>query len=168
MLACGGTSLIASGCTITSETVWNDSSADSATGGGISTFFPVPAYQSTVKLPPNAGGSSFRGRGVPDVAGVADPNTGYFTLVDGTWGVVGGTSAVAPMWAALIALLNEELGKPVGYLHPVLYTTALFDKAMNDITEGNNGSYYATPSWDACTGLGSPNGQLILSALKSK
>jgi kumamolisin len=100
VLACGGTSLIASNDTIASETVWNDSPADSATGGGISSFFPVPAYQSAVKLPPDAGGSSFRGCGVPDVAGVADPNTGYFTLVDGSWGVVGGTSSVAPMWLA--------------------------------------------------------------------
>jgi kumamolisin len=165
VLACGGTSLIASNDTIASETVWNDSPADSATGGGISSFFPVPAYQSAVKLPPDAGGSSFRDCGVPDVAGVADPNTGYFTLVDGSWGVVGGTSSVAPMWAGLIALLNEKLGKPVGYLHPALYSTALSREALRDITEGNNGSYYATPGWDACTGLGSPNGQNILNAL---
>ncbi len=165
VLACGGTRLIVSGTRIDSETVWNDSSGESATGGGISSYFPVPSYQSTVMLPANASGSSFRGRGVPDVAGVADPNTGYYTLVDGSWGVVGGTSAVAPLWAGLIAVLNEQLGKPVGYLHPVLYSTVFGHKALHDITEGNNGSYSATRGWDACTGLGSPNGQLILKAL---
>jgi kumamolisin len=135
VLACRGTSLTVSGGTITSETVWNDSSTEGATGGGISNFFPAPDYQSAVKFPPDASGSSFQGRGVPDVAAVADPNTGYFTLVDGSWGVVGGTSAVAPMWAGLIALLNEKLGKPVGYLHPKIYSTTLSHEASHDITE---------------------------------
>ncbi len=165
VLACGGTSLIASGAKILSETVWNDSSTDSATGGGISSYFTVPAYQTKVNLPSNANGSSFRGRGVPDVAGVADPNTGYYILADGSWGVIGGTSAVAPLWAGLIALLNEQLGKRVGYFHPALYSTVFSDKALRDITEGDNGSYHATKGWDACTGLGSPNGLNIVKAL---
>ena len=77
--------------------------------------------------------------------------------------VIGGTSAVAPLWAGLIALLNESLGKPVGFLHPALYANA---KAFRDITSGNNGAYAARAGWDACTGLGSPNGTALLSALK--
>jgi kumamolisin len=157
--------LVASGKKISSETVWDNSPDDSATGGGISSYFAVPSYQSAMKLPANANGSKFLGRGVPDVAGVADPQTGYFMLVDGSWGVVGGTSAVAPLWAGFIALLNQKLGKPVGYFQPALYTTVLAHKAFRDITEGNNGSYSARPGWDACTGLGSPNGQAILNAL---
>ncbi len=104
---------------------------------------------------------------MPDVAGVADPETGYTILVDGQEGVIGGTSAVAPLWAGLIALFNEQLGKNVGWLHPVLYGTMAQHKALRDIISGTNGSFKAAVGWDACTGLGSPNGQAMLSLLKS-
>jgi kumamolisin len=167
VLACGGTSLIAPNGTIESETVWNDGSDGGATGGGVSSYFPLPSYQSQANIPPVSNGTSFRGRGVPDIAAVADPETGYLTLVDGTWSVIGGTSAVAPLWAGLIALLNENLGKRVGFLHPALYGTVALHKALNDITSGTNGAYKAGPGWDACTGLGTPNGADILNALKS-
>src|SRR5205085_618286 len=103
----------------------------------------------------------FKGRGVPDIAGDADPATGYQIRVDGRSAVFGGTSAVAPLWAALIALINQQTGKPVGFLNPKLYAGAAA-KALKDITSGNNGAYRSGPGWDACTGLGSPNGQALL------
>jgi kumamolisin len=106
------------------------------------------------------------GRGVPDVAGVADPNTGYTILFDGTEGVIGGTSAVAPLWAGLIALCNEQLGKNAGWLHRTLYGTLAQNKALNDITSGTNGAYKAAVGWDPCTGIGTPNGEAILNLLK--
>ena len=101
--------------------------------------------------------SKFKGRGVPDVSGDADPSTGYQIRVDGTAPVFGGTSAVAPLWAALIALLNQQLGSPRGFWNPALYAAPA--GAFRDITSGNNGAYKAGVGWDACTGLGSPNGQ---------
>jgi kumamolisin len=105
---------------------------------------------------------------VPDVAGNADPATGYRVIVDGKASVIGGTSAVAPLWAGLIALLNEQLGKNVGWLHPQLYGTIAQHKALRDVTSGTNDAYRAQTGWDACTGLGTPNGQAILAALKQR
>src|SRR5205085_7506439 len=125
-----------------------------------------PAYQAHLNVPHPTGTVNRTGRGVPDVAGVADPNTGYTILVDGMEGVIGGTSAVAPLWAGLIALFNEELGKNVGWLHRSLYGTLTEHKALNDITSGTNGAYKAAIGWDPCTGLGSPNGQSMLNILK--
>ena len=109
--------------------------------------------------------ASTGGRGVPDVAGDASPETGYQILVDGQQEVVGGTSAVAPLWAGLIALLNQQLGKNVGFLNPQIYP--LGETPFFDITSGNNGAFSARTGWDACTGLGSPNGQLLLTSLQS-
>jgi kumamolisin len=155
VLACGGTELIGSGTKIDSETVWNDGTDGGATGGGFSTLFPVPTWQASA-------GISGAGRGVPDVAGDASPESGYNILVDGQQEVVGGTSAVAPLWAALIALINEMTGSPVGFVSPTLYA----DKAdFHDITSGNNGTYSATKGWDACTGLGSPDGAELAAVL---
>ena len=99
--------------------------------------------------------TSTGGRGVPDVAGDADPNTGYTIRVDGQTTVIGGTSAVAPLWAGLIAVANQQLGTQVGFIQPAIYATKAA-AAFNDITEGNNGAFSAGPGWDACTGLGSP------------
>ncbi len=164
VLACGGTRIATSGNTISSETVWNDLSTNGgATGGGISDVFPLPDWQNGVGVPPSANSNHHVGRGVPDVAGDADPNTGYEILVDGQTGAIGGTSAVAPLWAALVALLNQGLGKPVGFANPLLYKNP---GDNHDITSGNNGAYSAKAGWDACTGLGSPEGTKILAALK--
>ena len=169
-LACGGTTLSGSGTQIRSETVWNETaSGEGATGGGVSTVFAIPTYQSSAKVPAQPQ-TNFAGRGVPDVAGDADPTTGYQILVGGQNQVVGGTSAVAPLWAALVALLNQQLGTPVGFLNPKLYP--LGDAAFHDITSGNNddgglGQYSATTGWDPCTGLGSPKGAALLQALTS-
>jgi kumamolisin len=157
-LACGGTSLQASGSQITDETVWHD--AEGATGGGVSIEFALPSYQAQAGVPDNVDTGS-PGRGVPDVAGDADPETGYTIRVDGADQVIGGTSAVAPLWAGLVALLNESLGAPLGFAQPRLYSAAGF----HDITSGSNGAYDAGTGWDACTGLGSPDGSALLSAL---
>ena len=161
VLACGGTTLESSNGTITSETVWNDGSQGGASGGGFSTSFAQPSYQSS--LATNYPGQA--GRGVPDVSGNADPDTGYNILVDGSQEVVGGTSAVAPLWAALIALLNQQLNTRLGFVNPAIYALAEPDNGFNDITQGNNGSYSAGPGWDPCTGLGSPIGATLATLL---
>ena len=157
-LACGGTHLDASGTEITSETVW-DTTSDGATGGGISRQFALPGYQASAKVPANVD-TNKAGRGVPDVAGDADPNSGYRIRVDGSDETIGGTSAVAPLWAGLVALLNQSLRAPLGFAHPRLYAL-LGSTAFRDVTSGTNGAYSAGPGWDACTGLGSPVGSTI-------
>ena len=158
-LACGGTSLKASSSSITSEVVWNDGSQGGAGGGGVSSFFALPTWQSGLKTTGKSGATTaLAKRGVPDVSGDADPETGYSVRIDGTNTVIGGTSAVAPLWSGLIARINQLAGKPVGYLQPVLYKNPT---VLRDITQGNNGDFYASVGWDACTGLGSPNGQAV-------
>ena len=164
-LACGGTRLQASGTTIASETVWNELPSEGATGGGISDFFDLPAWQKNAHVPPSANPGKRVGRGVPDVAGDADPSSGYVTRVDGQPDVIGGTSAVAPLWAGLIALINQSLGKPAGYINPLLYQGSKPESKFNDVTSGNNGAYKARKGWDACTGLGTPVGSRIAAAL---
>jgi kumamolisin len=167
VVGCGGTTLEASSddSTILSETVWNEEAQGlGATGGGVSDVFPLPDYQTNanVPAPENANG----GRGVPDVSGNADPDTGYNVLIDGAAQVIGGTSAVAPLYAALFARINEALQAQnlprVGFVNPQLYQ---FPGAFNDITSGNNGAFQAGPGWDAATGLGSPNGNSLLADL---
>lgn len=164
-LACGGTRLTLDNGQISSETVWNDAPGSDAGGGGISDVFPVPDYQQNANIPPSANASHNVGRGVPDICGDADPDTGYTVRVDGQTMTVGGTSAVAPLWAGLVALLNQSLGQPVGFLQPFLYSAAGIG-ALHDITSGTNGAYSAQVGWDACTGLGSPNGGQVLAGLK--
>jgi kumamolisin len=159
-LGCGGTRLVGSGTAITSEVVWNDGASGGATGGGVSAVFARPTWQSTAHVP--SSGQKSGGRGVPDVSGDADPVSGYRVRVDGHDAVIGGTSAVAPLWAALIALINQHKGKPVGYINPHLYTSP---GMLRDITTGNNGAYKAGTGWDPCTGLGSPNGAKLAAAL---
>ena len=163
VLACGGTRLVGAGNTIASEVVWNELATGSgATGGGVSTLFPLPTWQQNANVPPTL--SSAGGRGVPDVAGDADPASGYQILVDGQTGVIGGTSAVAPLWAGLIALANQQNGNTAGFINPTLYANAA---SFNDITSGSNGAFSAGPGWDPCTGLGSPRGAAIIQALQS-
>ncbi|MGH3302691.1 MAG: S53 family peptidase, partial [Streptosporangiaceae bacterium] len=169
-LACGGTTLHAApgAGVISSETVWNDGSSGGATGGGVSAVFPLPAWQATAGVPMAPGGGT--GRGVPDVAGNADPATGYQVLVDGQQTVVGGTSAVAPLWAALVARLTESLGRGTGLIQTALYAgiePGQPDAGLRDITTGNNGAYSAGPGWDACTGLGVPAGTALLARLSA-
>ena len=162
VLACGGTNLQSSGSTITAETVWNGQPKGGATGGGVSNIFPLPNWQASSKVPkPTA---TAGGRGVPDVAGDADPASGYVVLVDGKTFVIGGTSAVAPLWAGLIAVANEKNGKSAGFIQPAIYA-AKGKATFRDIIDGNNGSFAAGAGWDACTGLGSPIAPGIISAI---
>ena len=145
VLGCGGTSLRASGSAIHSETTWNDGSRGGSTGGGYSSQFPKPTWQSITS----------KARGVPDISGDADPYTGYVVVVDGQAQVIGGTSAVAPLMSALIALLSKKKGKALGFVNPALYRNP---GAFRDVVLGNNGAFAAGGGWDATTGLGVPVG----------
>jgi kumamolisin len=170
VLACGGTRITASAASskaqsIAGEVVWNDGASGGATGGGVSARFAAPAWQEGLKATRSDGSSTpLTNRGVPDVAADASPASGYRVLVDGRALAVGGTSAVAPLMAALIARINAKAGKPAGFINAALYKSV---GAFNDITQGGNGSYAATRGWDACTGLGSPNGGKIALALNA-
>jgi kumamolisin len=174
VLGVGGTSLQATQGVdpqIASETVWNDLHLPrpaGAGGGGVSAVFPLPTYQNGAGVPPSANPPHSIGRGVPDVAAVADPNTGVVIMhVDGkSLEPIGGTSAAAPLWASLIVRINQGLGTRVGFLNPTLYASCATG-VLNDITVGNNGAYQAGPGWDACTGFGSPDGNKLLHALKN-
>jgi kumamolisin len=165
VIGCGGTKLKISGGAVGSEQAWNElASNEGATGGGVSEVFALPSFQTSAKVPKAPNG--FVGRGVPDVAGDADPATGYNVVVDGAPSVIGGTSAVAPLWAGLLALVNQSLGANVGYINPLLYS-AKVAATFHDVTSGSNGTYSAGKGWDACTGLGSPNGAALLAALRA-
>lgn len=180
VLSCGGTTLNTSDGQIIDEVVWSDGlrhdtqldrKPHGSTGGGVSEHFPIPPWQasSSIKIPTSAS-TGFAGRGVPDVAAVADPRTGYAVRYFNTDTVQGGTSAAAPLWAGLIARINQQLArmpgaKSVGFINPILYQQIGPTSAFNDITSGTNdahgqfgGAYTAGLGWDACTGWGSPNG----------
>ena len=160
---CGGTRLTASGSAIGSELVWNDGASGGAGGGGVSVTFAPPPWQTGLTARPKSGAPiALSGRGVPDVAGDADPQSGYEIRVDGKNAVFGGTSAVAPLWAGLVAIVNANGGRSVGFVNPALYGSP---SALRDVTQGDNGAFAAAKGWDACTGLGSPNGQAVAAAL---
>lgn len=170
VLACGGTKLIIDKDMITSEVVWNESAnQEGATGGGVSTTLLRPAYQDApgvnVPLHPMTG---FNGRCVPDVAGLADPATGYFVRINGEDTTVGGTSCTAPLYAGLVALINQKLGKPVGFVNPRLYEAS--SDVFRDVDQGDNddaglGSFSARQGFDCCTGLGVIRGEKLLEYL---
>ena len=130
---------------------------------------PLPTWQAGI-VPPSVNPGHPLGRGVPDVCGNADPNTGYEIFYAGKGAVVGGTSAVAPLWSALIARINQQLGTPVGYFNPLLYSKLGTSAGFRDIVKGNNdtsghvGGYSAGKGWDACSGWGSPVGAALLKA----
>jgi kumamolisin len=174
---CGGTTLLTSVGLVFSETVWNGGQ-QSTTGGGISDIFGLPDFQAYADVD-KSGNDGHAGRGVPDIAGNADGNTGYPIRIHGMDHQGGGTSATAPLYAGLVALLAAHLGKPVGYLNPRLYELASnpsqYSYVFRDIVSGNNAetysnahapSYSARAGWDACTGLGGINGSHLLEALK--
>jgi len=166
-LACGGTKLTAANNKYSSEVAWNEmANQEGSTGGGVSDFFAKPSYQSSANVPVSVNPSHFVGRGVPDVSGDADPVTGYDVYVDGQASVIGGTSAVAPLWAGLTACINQILGKRVGALSSLVYLQiAPVNGTFHAITSGNNGAYSAQAGWNACTGSGTPVGSAIVSAL---
>jgi kumamolisin len=163
VVGCGGTRLTLQAGAIESEVVWNDGADGGATGGGVSATFPLPSWQGSVGVPTSANPGGGAGRGVPDVAGDADPESGYDVRVDGSDTVVGGTSAVAPLYAGFVALAVERAGRPLGFINPRCYAAQA--SAFRDITSGNNGAYAAGPGWDACTGLGSPIVAALLDVL---
>jgi kumamolisin len=173
VLGVGGTKLTASKGsppTISQEVVWNETMInEGAGGGGVSVIFSKPLYQNNAGVPPSVDSPPSVGRGVPDVAAVADPLTGVVVMhVSGTTlQPVGGTSASAPLWAALIARFNQGLGAPCGFLNPLLYQK-FSTGVLRDITMGNNGQYEAKVGWDACTGLGAPGGTQLFQALSGQ
>lgn len=191
VLGCGGTTLQSAGGAILHERVWNRlgevmsmgalgvSTSAGASSGGVSAMNALPLYQRGMNVPHQVMTSwtsgvfelvSFTpGRGVPDVAANADLHTGYQIYFKGQEGVAAGTSAAAPMWASLVVLLNEALGQRVGFLHPRLYAlVAEGEPVVRRITHGGNGAFFASEDalWNACTGLGSPDGEALLKGLR--
>jgi len=195
----GGTSLNANTTTGArlSETVWNDGTTVGASGGGVSSFWRMPGYQAQApsflhvinknSSGANCAASSGDCREVPDVSADGDPATGYMIYWNGSgdagptqpegWQAVGGTSAAAPAWAALLALANASArcaGTPIGFANPALYYAAgtAYGSDFNDITSGNNdmtgsnsGLYPAGSGYDMATGLGSPNATALAQSL---
>ena len=167
VLACGGTKLTVANNKPATEVVWHESN-DSATGGGVSEFFPLPDYQKNTKIPVSVNSTKFKGRGVPDLAGVADPETGYNIYLHGKNAIIGGTSAVAPLVAGLIARINQLKKKQVGFIQPKMYQAAT---AFRDITSGDNittstgKGYTAGKGWDGCTGMGVADGKKLMNIL---
>jgi len=170
VLGCGGTqiTLDAASSRIVNEVVWND--GRHGTGGGISEVYIVPVFQGGVELPESVNPEGKRGRGVPDVAAAGAPTNGYRIVVGNKEAVNSGTSAVAPLWGAFIALLNEQRAAALGFVNSRLYQ---LPRLFNRITSGNNIDtifrlgYEAAQdrNWNACTGLGTPNGPVIIEAL---
>ena len=170
VLACGGTTLQVNPNQTVDEITWDNPGFGWATGGGVSNRFAMPSWQASKGIPVNINDGVSPGRGVPDVAADADPHTGYKVVVDGQWGVEGGTSAVAPLYAGLVALLNESFGFPLGFITPFIYSLDQ-TSAFVDITKGTNQiypapGYTAAAGWDACTGLGRVDGKNLLSELQ--
>jgi subtilase family serine protease len=161
----GGTSLSRSGSSTFQETAWDHS------GGGFSSFYSTPSYQKT--LPASVQQLLKNRRGVPDVSGDADPGTGL-AIYAGGWQLGGGTSASAPLWAAITAIADQIAGHPLGYLNTALYKLAAsgtYTQDFHDITQGNNTQnvdgtsvpgYSAIQGWDPITGLGSPNAEKLI------
>jgi kumamolisin len=171
VLACGGTRLDVGTDGTTKESVWNQSDMiGMASGGGVSRVYDVPPFQSDVGTPRRPG-TERSGRGIPDVAANASSLSGYMIWADDSVMSIGGTSAAAPLWAALIARLNEALGRRIGYITPLLYVdNAAGLGALRNVVEGNNRmsgqeGYDARDGWDACTGLGTPHGEKLLAWL---
>jgi kumamolisin len=164
-LACGGTTLVGRNARIESERVWHGDGG--ASGGGVSVVFPIPGWQRKCRVPVSSTGRA--GRGVPDVAANADPRTGYRFFAHGGWHVGAGTSAAAPLWAGLIARINQGCGFPVGLLTPFLYgkfADHMRVGAIVPVTHGTNGLFRARRGWSACTGVGSPRGAKLVQACR--
>jgi kumamolisin len=176
-LACGGTRINAENAAIASEEVWFEGPND-GTGGGISRVFPLPDYQKDSSIPRAMAPDGPAMRGIPDVAGNAAPASGFRILCNGqkfpdpekNIPPMGGTSAVAPMWAALVARMNQALGRRCGFLNPALYrlASAPGSAIFRNPPSGTNGSYFAALGWNPCTGLGSVDGTKLLNAMRAE
>jgi len=165
VLSVGGTTLKSTEGHIQSEVAWKSPYGDFATGGGVSEKFARPDWQSAVPIPKRDDGN--QGRGIPDVAASASPENGVSIIVDGKAQAVGGSSAAVPLWAGLVALIDQGLGYNVGYINPRLYQDIGPAGAFHAITSGDNGvdgvkGYSAGPGWTPVTGWGSPDGMKLL------
>jgi kumamolisin len=166
--ACGGTTIRSVVGLAPSEQTWSQPAG--ATGGGISGVFQLPSWQAQTGVPKSANDNRSIGRGIPDVAGNVGP---YVFLLNGITTTVGGTSVATPLYAALVALINAALGKRLGFLNPLLYTTE-DPTVFRDIADGVSNSfrdavgYTSGPGWDACTGLGVVNGIQLLNAARKR
>ena len=184
VLSCGGTSVTVEEDKIVEEVVWNDtfifgdSASQLASTGGFSKGYgdshpnTMPLYQYKVMPEPHCNSRELK-RGNPDVSASANlSKTGYWILAKGFQFVSGGTSAAAPLWAALIARINQKMGKPQGFINPSLYALASVKGVFNQIIKGNNSISHRLSHWDAgevwnpCTGLGSPHGENLLRGLE--
>jgi kumamolisin len=164
--AVGGTTLFESQQgTYFKETAWASPLDESGTGGGPSQFYPVPDYQKSVLQTAGHGL-----RQVPDVSANADPATGFHIVFGGHDGQAGGTSAATPLWAATVALINQDLKRKglreVGFANPAFYwmgqnSSSLPAKPFHDVTSGNNLAYDAGTGWDFATGWGSMDGAAL-------
>jgi kumamolisin len=167
VLACGGTQIVLApdGKTISDERVWNQESTCTGTGGGVSDLFDVPPYQQTLTLPASCNDGKVR-RSLPDVSALASQSPGYKIVLNGNVTVEDGTSAAAPLWAALIAIANAKRGSSLGSIHDFLYRNP---QLFRPITEGDNRwsgiGYFAGPGWNACTGWGVPKGVEMINGL---
>ncbi len=164
VLACGGTHLHDSQGRLVSEEAWSEDAVGAAgrrlcSGGGVSDFFALPAWQESAQVQIKTG---LKGRGVPDVSAKADLMTGYRTTVGSLPVRMGGTSSAAPLWAGLVACLNQDLGYRLGWITPLLYSDPALRKALRSVDVGNAGMYRACADWDPVTGLGSPHGRRLL------
>ena len=170
VLACGGSTVKRFDLKSADEVVWNcgPHGLPAATGGGVSRKFARPEWQRRYAVPLAPAG--FVGRGVPDVSGPADPHNGCAILVGGFRCSSAGTSAVAPLWAALIARFNQLIKSRCGHVTPLLYqiSDANSDSPLNPIVEGHNGAYQAGPGWNPCTGLGTPRGRRLMECLRAE
>jgi sugar lactone lactonase YvrE len=170
----GGTTLTTSGPggAWQSETVWNRGSGV-GTGGGISTQFPIPSWQTNISLVANQGSTTMRN--IPDVALTAE---NVYVRTDGKDYLVGGTSCATPLWAGFAALANQQAADsalpPLGFINPGLVAIgngAYYATVFHDIVTGNNTStsspdkFHAVPGYDLCTGWGTPHGQMMIDAL---
>lgn len=173
VISCGGTAIGNIQGENFDEYCWNDGAQGGATGGGVSARFPVPSYQSSAGIP-KRNGTNKPGRGVPDIAGNASPFSGYPQFINGKSEPVGGTSAVAPLYAGLIARINSNLGVSVGFINPILYNleASAFREISSPPGPANNSfngvtGYSVHSGWNGCTGLGSSNGVALQDGLKA-
>jgi kumamolisin len=165
--SCGGTEIEDVSGTTFAEVLWND---NGASGGGVSVNFGIPSWQATVDVPASVN-DGHHGRSIPDIAGNAHPDSGYVLVQDGgNIGPVGGTSAVAPLYAGLVALMNAHLNDRVGFLNSVLYQLAA-SGVFRDVTCCGTNAFSGAPGypvgngWDATTGFGSVRGAALLNEL---
>lgn len=172
VVSAGGTTLSLTSGNYLSESSWGVTSAKQGGGGGISNVWPMPSWQAGLATTANKGSNSMRM--VPDISMEANPNNGYAIYFNGKFGnLYGGTSCSAPLWAALMGLVNQQrtingLG-PIGFANPAIYNLAkssAFSQDFHDINDSSTNLFYpAVTGYDLSTGWGSMNGATLIPAL---